>query len=99
MTALTIILICVAFVLIAGTFRRRPGVAVADTALLVILLGLIAIADLVLGRFLDTGGVAWTLAAILAFGFAIDALYGLMAPERQRRRDRRLAELMRRKQA
>ena len=99
MTAPTIILICVAFVLVTGTFRRRPGVAVADTALLVILLGLIAIGDLVLGRFVDTGGIAWTLAAILAIGFAIDALYGLMAPERQRRRDRRLAELMRRKQA
>ena len=99
MTALTIILICVAFVLIAGTFRRRPGIAVADTALLVILLGLIGIADLVLGRFVDTGGIAWTLAALLAIGFAIDALYGLMAPERQRRRDQRLAELMRRKRA
>ena len=99
MTALSIILVCVAFVLIAGTFRSRPGVGVADTALLVILLGLIAVADLVLGRFVDTGGIAWTLAAILAIGFAIDALYGLMAPERQRRRDRRLAELMRRKQA
>jgi hypothetical protein len=52
-----------------------------------------------LGRFVDTGGVASTLAAILAIGFAIDALYGLMAPERQRRRDRRLAKLMRGKQA
>jgi hypothetical protein len=98
-TALTIILICVAFVLIAGTFRRRPGVAVADTALLVILLGMIGVADLVLGRFVDTGGLGWTLAALLAFGFAIDALYGLMAPERQRRRDRRLSEMMRRRRA
>ena len=99
MTALTIILVCVAFVLISGTFRRRPGVAVADTALLVILMGLIGIADLVLRRFVDTGGVAWTLAALLAVGFALDALYGLMAPERQRRRDRRLGELMRRRRA
>ena len=99
MSALTIILICVAFVLITGTFRRRPGVAVADTALLVILMGMIGIADLVLGRFVDTGGVAWTLAALLAFGFAIDALYGLMAPERQRRRDQRLSALMRRRRA
>jgi len=98
-TALWIILICVAFVLITGTFRRRPGVAVADTALLVILLGMIGIVDLVLGRFVDTGGVAWTLAALLAFGFAINALYGLMAPERQRRRDQRLNALMRRKRA
>ena len=99
MTALSIILVCVAFVLVSGTFRRRPGVAVADTALLVILLGLIGLADLVLRRFVDTGGVTWTLAALLAVGFALDALYGLMAPERQRRRDQRLGELMRRKRA
>ena len=99
MTALSIILVCVAFVLVSGTFRRRPGVAVADTALLVILMGLIGLADLILRRFLDTGGIAWTLAAILAVGFALDALYGLMAPERQRRRDQRLGELMRRRRA
>ena len=97
MTALSIILVCLAFVVVTGTFRRRPGVAVADTALLVILLGMIGIADLVLGRFVDTGGIAWTLAALLAFGFAFDALYGLMAPERQRRRDQRLSALLRRK--
>ena len=97
MTALTIILICVAFVLIAGTFRRRPGVAVADTALLVILLGLIGIGDLVLRQFIDTGDSAWTIAAVLAAIFAVDSLYGLMAPERQRRRDQRLDALMRRR--
>jgi hypothetical protein len=96
-TALSAILVCVGFVLISGTFRRRPGVAVADTALLVILLAIIGIANLVLSRFIDTRGVAWTLAALLAFGFALDALYGLMAPERQRRRDQRLSEFMRRK--
>jgi hypothetical protein len=62
-------------------------------------MGLIGIADLVLRRFIDTGSVAWTLAAVLAVGFALDALYGLMAPERQRRRDRRLGELMRRRRA
>ena len=99
MTALTIILVSVAFVIISGTFRRRPGVAVADAALLVILLGMIGIVDLVLSRFVDTNGIGWTLAAVLAFGFAFDALYGLMAPERQRRRDQRLSDLMRRKRA
>jgi hypothetical protein len=98
-TAMSIILVCVAFVLVSGTFRRRPGVAVADTALLVILMGLIGIADLVLRRFVDTGDIAWTLATVIAVGFALDALYGLMAPERQRRRDRRLGELMRRRRA
>ena len=99
MTALAIILVCVAFVLVTGTFRRRPGIAVADTALLVILLGMIGIADLVLGRFVDTGGFAWTLAALVAFGFALDALYGLLAPERRRRRDRQLRALMQGKRA
>ena len=97
MTALSVILMCVAFVLISGTFRRRPGVAVADTALLVILLAIIAIVNLAVGSFVDTENIAWTLAGLLAFGFAVDALYGLMAPQRQHRRDQRLRELMRRK--
>ena len=97
MTALAIILGCVAFVLISGTFRRRPGVAVADTALLVILLAIIGIADLVISRFMDTRGIGWTIGALLAFGFALDALYGLMAPDRQRRRDQKLRQLMRRR--
>ena len=97
MNALSVILICVGFVLISGSFRRRPGVAVADTALLVILLSIIGIGDLVLGRFIDTRGIGWTIGALLAFGFAVDALYGLMAPERQRRRDQRLSDFMRRK--
>jgi hypothetical protein len=96
-TALWIILFCVGFVIFAGTFRRRPGVGVADAGLLVILLGTIAIANMVVGRFIDTGGIGWTIAAIVAIGFAIDALYGLMAPERQRRRDQRLGEFMRRR--
>ena len=99
MTALAIILICVAFVLVSGSFRRRPGIAVADTALLVILLAIIGIADLVIGRFIDTRGIGWPLGAALAFGFALDALYGLMAPERQRRRDRRISEFMARKRS
>ena len=99
MTALSTILVCVAFVLISGSFRRRPGVAVADTALLVILLGMIGIAELVLRIFVDTRGIGWTIGAIVAVGFAIDALYGLMAPERQRRRDQKLSAMMRGKRA
>jgi hypothetical protein len=98
-TALSIILLCVAFLVVSGTFRRRPGVAIADTALLVILLGMIGIANLVLGRFVDTGNIGWTLSALLVVGFAIDALYGLMAPDRQRRRDQRLRQFMRRGRA
>ena len=45
---------------------------------------IVGIADLVLGRFIDTRGIGWTIGALLAFGFALDALYGVMAPERQR---------------
>jgi hypothetical protein len=90
---------CIAFVIIAGAARGRPGVGIADASLLVFLLGLIAVAELVLARFFDTGDIAWTVAALLAFGFALDALYGLMAPERQRRRDRKLRALMQRRRA
>ena len=99
MTAFWIILACIGFVIAAGTSRRRPGVAIADVSLLVFLLAMIGIADLVLSRFFYTGDVAWTVAGLLAFGFALDALYGLMAPERQRRRDRKLRALLRRRPA
>ena len=99
MTAFWIILACIGFILAAGTSRRRPGFAIADVSLLVFLLAVIGIADLVLSRFFFTGDIAWTVAALLAFGFALDSLYGLMAPERQRRRDRRLRALLRRKPA
>ncbi|MGI8705876.1 MAG: hypothetical protein ACR2JJ_08810 [Sphingomicrobium sp.] len=96
MTAFWIIIGCIGFMIAAGIARRRPGLGIANTTVLVFLLGLITVADLVLSRFIDTGDVAWTVAGLLAFGFALDALYGLMAPERQRRRDRRLRSLMRR---
>jgi uncharacterized membrane protein YccC len=99
MTAFWIIIACIGFMIAAGTARRRPGLAIADTAVLVFLLGLIGVTDLVLSRFLDTGDIGWSVAGLLAFGFALDGLYGLMAPERQRRRDRRLRSLMRRKPA
>ena len=36
-------------------------------------------------------------AALLAGGFAIDAFYGLLAPERQKRRDKKLRRLMKRR--
>lgn len=96
MTAFWIIIGCIGFMIAAGIARRRPGLGIANTTVLVFLLGLITVSDLVLSRFIDTGDVAWTVAGLLAFGFALDALYGLMAPERQRRRDRRLRSLMRR---
>ena len=95
--AMWIILGCMAFMIIADAIRGRGGLALADMTLLVFLFGIIAVVDLVLSQFLYTGDTGWTIAAILAFGFALDALYGLMAPERQRRRDRKVRELMRRR--
>lgn len=99
MIAFWIIVACIAFVIGAGIARRRPGLGIANTTVLVFLLGLIAVVDLVVSRFLYTGDIAWTVAALLAFGFALDALYGLMAPERQRVRDRKLRSLLRRRHA
>ena len=94
MTAFAIIVASIGFMIVAGVTRGRPGIALADTAVLVMLLGLIGIAELVLGRFVDTGTTALWLAGLLAAGFALDALYGLMAPKRQQLRDQRLRALM-----
>ncbi len=94
---LAIILACIAFMLIAASRRGNPGRAVADTALLVILVGIITIIDFILGRFMDTGEAGEWLARAFAGGFALDALYGLLAPERQRRRDKKLRRLMKRR--
>jgi len=95
--ALWIILGAMAFMLLAGGARGRGGVAFADVTVLVMILGVIAVANLIISHFVYTGDNGWTLAALLAGGFAVDALYGLMAPERQRRRDQKLRELMRRR--
>jgi hypothetical protein len=92
-----IIIACIAFMLVAASVRGNPGRAVADIALLVILVALITIADLILGRFIDTGDTGKWVALAFAGGFALDALYGLLAPERQRRRDKKLRRLMKRR--
>ena len=97
MTTLAIILACIAFMLIVASKRGNPGRAVADTALLVILVGIITIIDFILGRFMDTGEAGEWIAIAFAGGFALDALYGLLAPERQRRRDKKLRRLMKRR--
>ena len=97
MTTLAIILACVAFMLVVASVRDNPGRAIADTALLVILVGIIAVIDLVLEQFMDTGDLGKWLAIAFAVGFALDALYGLMAPERQKRRDKKLRRLMKRR--
>ena len=97
MTTFAIIIGCIAFMLVAASVRGNPGRGVADTAILVILFGLITLADFILGRFMDTGDVAKTVAVAIAAGFALDALYGLLAPDRQRRRDKQIRRLMKRR--
>ena len=99
MTAFWIIAACVAVIILAGSFRRRPGSALTDVTVLVMLFAVIAITDMLLSNFMNTGDTGWTLAALLSFGFALDALYGLMAPDRQFRRNRKLRQLMRRRRA
>ena len=96
-TTYAIILACIAFMLVIGAVRGNPGRAVADTALLVILFGMITIIDIVFSQFIDTGGTAMFVAAATATVFAVDALYGMMAPDRQRQRNRMLRDLMRRR--
>ena len=97
MTAFAIIIACIAFMIVVASVRGNPGRAVADTALLVILIGIITIVDLIFGQFMDTGDAGQSVAIAFAAAFALDALYGLLAPERQRRRDKKLRRLMKRR--
>ena len=97
MTTFAIIIACIAFMIVAASKRGNPGRAVADTALLVILIGIITIVDLVVGRFVDTRDAGKAVAIFFAAAFALDALYGLLAPERQKRRDKQLRRLMKRR--
>ena len=97
MTATILVLGCIAFMFAIYAVRGNPGRAVADTALLVILIGIIAIVDLVLSQFIDTGSAGSIVAVAAAAALALDALYGLMAPERQKQRDRMLRRLMKRR--
>lgn len=92
-----IIIACAAFMLIVASVRGNPGRAIADIALLVILAGIITLIDMVLSRFMETGDAGEWIAIAFACGFALDALYGLMAPERQKRRDKKLRRLMKRR--
>jgi len=92
-----VIIGCIALMFFAASARGKPGRAVADTALLVILLGIVAVLDIVVAQFVDTGNAGQALAIAFAGGFALDALYGLLAPERQRQRDKRLRRLMKRR--
>lgn len=97
MTTFAIIIGCIAFMIVVASVRGNPGRGVADAALLVILIGIITLADFILGRFMDTGDAGKSVAIAFAAGFALDALYGLLAPERQRARDKKLRRLMKRR--
>ena len=97
MTTLIVVLACIGFMIVVGMVRGNPGRAVADTALLVILFGIITIVDFALGWFMDTENAASWVAIAFAAGLALDSLYGLMAPERQKQRDRMLRRLMKRR--
>lgn len=97
MTATFLVLGCIAFMFAIYSVRGNPGRAVADTALLVILIGTIAVVDILLSQFVDTGSASSIVAVFCAAILALDALYGLMAPERQKQRDKMLRRLMRRR--
>ena len=97
MTATLLILGCVLAMWAIYMVRGNPGRAVADTALLVMLIGIVAIIELVLDRFIDTGDTGSIVVTICAAALALDALYGLMAPERQKQRDKKLRRLMKRR--
>jgi hypothetical protein len=96
-TTLAIVLACVAIMFAAAMAGGKPGRAVADTTLLVILIGAITIIDLVLRLFIDTGRAASIVAIACAAILALDSVYGLMAPERQKQRDKMLRRLMKRR--
>ena len=97
MSTLATILGCIVFMIVAASVRGNPGRAIADTTIMVILIGLITLIDLVVRQFVDTGEAGSLLAIAFAAGFAIDALYGLLAPDRQKRRDKKLRRLMKRR--
>ena len=94
MTSFVLVLGCIAFMFAIHGVRGNPGRAVADTALLVMLIGIVTIVELVLEQFVDTGNTARIVVVACAGALALDALYGLMAPERQKRRDKMLRRLM-----
>ena len=97
MTSLLIVLGCIALMFAMSMIRGNPGRAVADTTLLVILIGIITIADLALSFFMDTGSAANFAAVGCAAALALDSVYGFMAPERQKQRDKMLRRLMKRR--
>jgi TM2 domain-containing membrane protein YozV len=96
-TSVLLVLGCVAIMFAAAMAGGKPGRAVADTTLLVFLIGIITIANLILGFFVDTGNAADFAAVGCAAVLALDSVYGFMAPERQKQRDKMLRRLMKRR--
>ncbi len=99
MTIYWFIIFCIALMIAVGVTRRSPARALANLVVLGFAFAALAIADLIASRFTDTGDVALWVAAILAAGYALDALYGAMAPQRQRARNRKLRALLHRSHA
>jgi hypothetical protein len=97
MTAVLLVLGCVAIMFAAAMAGGKPGRAVADTTLLVFLIGIITIANLLLSFFVDTGNAADFAAVACAAVLALDSIYGFMAPERQKQRDKMLRRLIKRR--
>lgn len=97
MTSILLVLGCVAIMFAAAMASGKPGRAVADTALLVFLIGIIAIVDIILSIFVETGSAANFAAVGCAVALALDSVYGFMAPERQKQRDKMLRRLMKRR--
>jgi hypothetical protein len=52
---------------------------------------------MVVGQFIETHDLGQMIAIAFAVGFLLDAFYGLLAPERQRARDKKLRRLMKRR--
>jgi Ca2+/Na+ antiporter len=96
-TSFIIVLGCIAFMFAIGMIRGKPGRAVADTALLVMLIGIVTVVELVLDQFIDTRNAGSMIVIACAAALALDALYGLMAPDRQKLRDKKLRRLMKRR--
>ena len=99
MTAFWIIMICFVTILVTGSSRGSAGRALTTITVLVGAFALIAIGNIIVGSMVDTGDFAWTLAAVLAGATAFDSIYGYMAPQRKRRRDRALRDFWLRRRA
>ena len=73
MMTLAIIAACIATMFAIQMVRGNPGRAVADTALLVIVIGLITLVEMVAGQFTETHDIGQMLAIAFAVGFLVDA--------------------------